>query len=115
MSKLLQQMREDRQLRDSAKSVLLADIDHTRSTFSAKGMAERVGGNIGEGVKDVFHTAKIHADDNRGLLALLMGALLLWFARGPIGEILGLEETEHDPAPDIPVENTPLPDGDPDE
>lgn len=92
MSDALEQFREDRALRDAAKAVLLADIDHARSAISAKGMASRTAGRIADGAKDVFEVAKVNADDNRGILAAIIGALMLWFARGSILEILGLSE-----------------------
>ena len=96
MSPIEQQFREDRALRDAAKAVLLADIEHARASLSVKGVADRVGGRIGDGAKDVFEAAKAQADDNRGILAALIGAVLLWLAREPIMELLGLAEVAED-------------------
>jgi hypothetical protein len=96
MSPLEEQLREDRALRDAAKAVLLADIEHARTILTPKGVADRVGGRIGDGAKDVFETAKAHADDNRGILAALIGAVLLWIAREPIMELLGLADAAED-------------------
>lgn len=101
MSKLDQQLREDRALRDAAKAVLMADIEHARASFSAKGVADRVGTRIGDGAKDAFEVAKVNADDNRGIIAILIGAVLLWLSREPILEILGLKEAEPDLESDI--------------
>ena len=120
MSKLEQQMREDRILRDAAKAVLMADIAHARNTLSPSGVAERVGERIGDGAKDVFEVAKIHADDNRGILAALIGALLLWIGRGPILEILGLRDEDEDSVSAssdevMPTPETPSSPGDDDE
>lgn len=94
MSKLLDQFHEDRALRDAAKSVLLADIEHARTSFSPKGFADRVGGRVTDGAKDVYSVAKVHADDNRGIIATLIGAILLWISRDTILEILGLDQTD---------------------
>ena len=93
MSKLSKQFVEDKALRDSAREVLMADVGHARGTFSAKGIATKVGGRVGDGAKDVFEVAKVHADDKRGLLALLIGAAALFFARRPIMEVLGLGDS----------------------
>lgn len=98
MTKLPRQFVEDKALRDSAREVLMADIDHARGTFSAKGVAGKIGGRIGDGAKDVFEVAKVNASDNRGILAVLIGALALFFARGPIMEVLGLSEPEAETA-----------------
>ncbi len=108
MSNLEKQLVEDRMLRNAAKAVLMADIEHAKNTLSPEGVAERVAGRIGDGAKDVFEVAKTHADDNRGVLAALIGALLLWIVREPILEILGLSDAPEDldasPA-DEPIED----------
>lgn len=96
MSPLEQQFLEDRALRDAAKAVLVADIEHARTSMTAKGVADRVGGRIGDGAKDVFEAARAQADDNRGILAALIGAVLLWLAREPIMELLGLADLAED-------------------
>lgn len=94
MTKLPAQFIEDKALRDAAKDVFTADIAHAKVNFSGKGIATRIGGRIGDGAKDVVEVAKVHADDNRGILAIIIGALVLWFARSPIKEILGHGEAE---------------------
>lgn len=98
MSKLNERLKQDRELRDAARAVLLADIDHARNSFSAKGVANRVGSRIGDGAVDVFETAKAQAGDNRGIIAALIGAVLLWLGREPILAALGLgEESGNEP------------------
>ncbi len=130
MSKLEARFEEDRALRDTARKVLLADIENARTDFSAKGIADRLGGRIGDGAKDVYEVAKIHTDDNRGIIAIIIGVLLIWLGREPIMEALGmveevleeaLEETasEVEEAPDTDIPDTipevPLTPGDDDE
>ena len=111
MAKLPPQFIEDRALRDAARDVFMADITHARASFSGKGIAERVGSRVGDGAKDVFEVAKTHADDNRGILAALFGAIVLFFAREPILEIFGVvpsgdEGETTGPEDDIPDETT---------
>lgn len=103
MSRLEEQFREDRRLRDASKAVLMADLEHIKSSFSTRGMFSRVGSRIGDGAVDVFETAKEQAEDHRGIIAALIGAILLWLGREPILEALGLaegdaEDAEADPA-----------------
>ncbi|WP_299192447.1 hypothetical protein [uncultured Erythrobacter sp.] len=104
MSKRLEQFHEDRAIRDAARAVLLADIEHARVSFSAKGVADRVGGRIGDGAKDVLEVAKTQADSNRGIIAALIGAILLWLGRDTILELLGLAEDEDGSQPDTEIE-----------
>ncbi len=94
MSKLMTRFEEDRRMRDTARVVFMADIAHAKTALSAKGVADRIGGRIGDGAKDVFEVAKVHSEDNRGIIAALIGAVLLWLAREPIMEILGVEADE---------------------
>ena len=94
MSNALEQFHEDRAMRDAARTVLLADIEHARVSFSAKGVADRVGGRIGDGAKDVFEVAKTQADGKSGIIAALIAMVLLWLGRDTISEVLGLVE-EH--------------------
>jgi hypothetical protein len=94
MSKLHDQLIEDRQLRNAARAVLLDDVSHARTSFSAKGVADRIGGRIGDGAKDVFETAKETSSDKGGIIAALIGVALLWFAREPLFELFGLTAVE---------------------
>ena len=86
MSKLEDRLAEDRKLRDAARAVLVADIDHARSSFSAKGVADRVGTRIGDGAVEVFDLAKKKAGSNGGIIAALIGAMILWLGREPLLE-----------------------------
>lgn len=130
MTKLHQSFQEDRQLRDSARAVLISNIAHARTSFSAKGVADRVGGRIGDGAKDVFEVAKTHSGDKggiiAGIIAGLIGGVLLFLTREPILELLGLSDpqddavkTEADPelGPSAKMANAgdPIPHGDDDE
>ncbi|MEM7664577.1 MAG: hypothetical protein AAF250_01855 [Pseudomonadota bacterium] len=96
MTRLPDQFLEDRALRNAARDVFMADIAHARASFSGKGIAARIGSQIGDGAKDVIEVARSNADDNRGVLAALIGAILVFFAREPILEVLGLVEAESD-------------------
>ncbi|WP_427968334.1 hypothetical protein [Altererythrobacter sp.] len=94
MSDLRQQMREDRAIRNSARALLEADVAQLRQDFTSKSLGERVLGNIGEGAKDVLERAGDTADNNRGVLAALLGAVVLWFARNPILSLFAADEEE---------------------
>ena len=96
MSKLERELAEYRELRDASRAVLMADIDHAKAEFSPKGLTSRYLGGIADGAKDVFEVAKVHAEDNRGIIALLLGAIVLWFGREPILEALDLEVVDND-------------------
>lgn len=83
---------EDRRLRDAARAVLTEDIERLRASLNEEGIASRVSSGVGStisdrlrtGARDVLAQAKAQAGDHKGVLAVLVGAIILWFARGPI-------------------------------
>ena len=94
MPKIDPRFYEDKAMRDAARANFLADFEHAKFSLSGKGLAGRIVDRVGEGAQDVFEVAKTQADDNRGVISALIGAILLWFAREPIMEILGLRESD---------------------
>lgn len=94
MSSLKRQLVEDRALRDAALALVKADIAHLKGDFGAKSMGARFVDRMSEGAVDVFEEAVEVADDNKGVLATLIAAVILWFARNPILSLLE-DEGEH--------------------
>ena len=92
MSALPQRFVEDRALRDAARAVLDEDIARLRASLGEQGVASRVTSSIGTtvtgrlkaGASDVLESAKDTAIENRGMIALLVSAVLLWLMRGPL-------------------------------
>ena len=92
MTRLPQSFIEDRALRDAARAVLAEDIERLRASLSEEGIASRVSSGVSStitsrirtGARDVLAQAKAQAGDHKGVLAVLIGAMVLWFARGPI-------------------------------
>lgn len=77
-------LKEDRALRDAAKALITADIAILRANLAGKGFGERIADRINEGATDLFEEAVDLADSNRGVMAALLAAVLLWFTRNPI-------------------------------
>lgn len=97
MSKPLErQLVEDRALRDAALALVKADIAHLRTDMSAKGIGSRFADRMSEGAVDVFEEAVEVADNNRGVLATLVAAVLIWFARNPIMALFDESEDGED-------------------
>jgi hypothetical protein len=124
MTRLPDRFIEDRALRDAARAVLTEDIARLRAGLSEQGIASRVSagfsatisGRIGAGARDVLARARAQAGDHKGVFALLVGAIILWFARGPIGDwfdsldadMTDDDETEHGAvSPDAASEGDP--------
>lgn len=102
MNELPHQFREDKALRDAAKAVLEADLAHLKSGIADKGVAgrlrEQVTGKVkrrvSAGTRDALTQVKKHAGDHRGLIAVIVGALIMWFGREPLLGWLGLSEQD---------------------
>jgi hypothetical protein len=68
------------------------DIERLRANLSEQGIASRVSSGVSStissrirtGARDVLAQAKAQAGDHKGVLAVLVGAIVLWLARGPI-------------------------------
>ncbi len=97
MNSLKRQMLEDKALRDAAKALVEADRQHLRENFSNKGLAARAIERLSEGASDVYEEAAATASDNKGALAAIVAALVLWFARNPISDLLNSERATSAP------------------
>ena len=87
-------MIEDRYLRDSARALVEADIEHIKADFAHKGLGERAMDRVTEGALDLYEEAIEVAEDNKGALAALVAAIAVWFARNPIFALLGVQDGE---------------------
>ena len=81
-------MIEDRHLRNSAKALVEADIANLRADLAERSIGTRAADRIAEGASDVYDEAVEVAADNKGALAAIVAALVLWFARHPILDAL---------------------------
>jgi hypothetical protein len=89
MSEILErEMREDRLLRDAARALVEADIAQLKASLAERSIPERIGDRIGEGANDVLDEAVAVADENKGVVATLVAAIILWFARHPLIDLI---------------------------
>ena len=89
------QLREDKAMRDAAYALVQTDIEHLKQDWAEKGLGARAADRIKDGASDVYEEAVEVASDNRGVLAALVAAVGLWFARNPIMSLF-LDEDELD-------------------
>lgn len=80
-------------LRDAARALLDADIANLRANYAARGISTRIKERISEGAADVLDEAIAVTEDNKGVIATLIAAIVLWFARHPIMNLF-LEQSE---------------------
>ncbi len=119
MTRLPQRFIEDRRLRDAALAVLTEDIERLRANLGEEGIASRVSSGVSStitsrirtGARDVLAQARAQAGDHKGVLAMLVGAIVLWFARGPILEWLD-EFAEADTEDEFETADVASPEGD---
>jgi hypothetical protein len=89
MSELEQRLAEDKALRDAALDLFKDDLALVRADLAAKGVGARVAARVGEGTMETLDDAVDYAEANKGKVAAAVAAVLLWFARGPILDLLG--------------------------
>lgn len=97
MTDLKRQMVEDRTLRDAARSLIEADIANLRADLVSKSLGERMLGRVGESASQLLDQAGETAQNNRGVLAALIGAIALWFARNPIMSLFNDDDPDQGP------------------
>lgn len=88
------EMIADRHLRDAARELVIADFQNLKADIAARGVGARAMDRIAVGASDVYEEAIEVASDNRGALAAIVAALVLWFARNPILRAFGIEDEE---------------------
>ena len=99
-----ERMLEDRYLRDSARALVEADVEHVKTDLARKGFAARTFDTVKGGAIDLYEEAVDAAEDNKGALAALIAAVVVWFARNPLLDLFGLgkgndaSEDEAEPA-----------------
>jgi len=123
MTRLPDRFIEDRALRDAARAVLVEDIENLRDSLSQQGIASRVSSGVkttvtsrlSAGVRDLMAELREQAGERKGLVALLVGAIVLFFARGAIFTSLEelLTETDDDDTDDGADPPAAAPEGDP--
>ena len=87
-----ERMLEDRYLRDSARALVEADVEHVKTNLARKGLAARTFDTVKGGAIDLYEEAVDAAEDNKGALAALIAAVVVWFARNPLLDLFGLGE-----------------------
>ncbi|NIJ60945.1 hypothetical protein [Qipengyuania flava] len=83
-------MLEDKHLRDSARALVEADVEHIKADFANKGMAKRALFRLRENAGELYDEALDVANSNKGAVAAVFAALVVWFARNPILDMVGL-------------------------
>ncbi|NNC59033.1 MAG: hypothetical protein HKO05_03470 [Erythrobacter sp.] len=88
MSRIDQQLHEDRLLRNAARALVDADIARVKADLDSGSLGRRAVARIKDGAEELLETASDAAESKPGVLAALIGAVVLWFARNPIFEAL---------------------------
>jgi hypothetical protein len=82
---------EGRPARDAAVIALVeADVEHIKADFANKGMAKRALFRLRENAGELYDEALDVADSNKGAVAAVFAALVVWFARNPLLDMVGL-------------------------
>ena len=97
MSNLKRQMTEDRAIRESARLIATAQLEHLRQGLSGQRIGERLADKVGDDTLDVIENAANAAKKNGGLIVALAGLVAAAFAWKPISAFFGsLGKTEEE-------------------
>jgi len=84
VSEFRHRLAQDRALRDAALALFKADLAFIRTDLKDKGVGARLATRMGEGTRDMVDDAVDYAESNKGKVAAVIAAAILWFARRPI-------------------------------
>ncbi|GGA03154.1 hypothetical protein T8S45_03510 [Blastomonas marina] len=94
MSALRDRLAEDKLARDAAKAIALADYHRVKADLAARGVGGRIADTVSEEAAELGEEVIQMAEENKAVVGGVVAALVLWLARGPIGRLLGWDETE---------------------
>lgn len=100
MSALRECLEEDRLARDAAKAIALADFQRVKADLSARGVGGRIADAVSEEASELSEEVIQLAEENKAVVGGVIAALILWLARGPIGQLLGWDEDEERDSPE---------------
>jgi len=95
MGGLAEQVLAEKAERDAARERFETRLARLKGELDERGFASRVASKVAEDAKDVFEEARDVADQNRGIVAGTIVALMVWFMRNPILAALGRWIGEH--------------------
>ncbi len=116
MTRLPDRFIEDRAIRDAAREVLAEDIELLRASLAEQGIASRVSSGVTAtisdrlraGAQDVFEEIKTQTGERKGVLALLLAAIVLWFSRGAVLDVIeNLLESDFEDEDSVPEQAAP--------
>lgn len=91
---LEQRLREDRATRNAARALFDADIANIKASLSGRSISSRIVDRIGEGASEVLDEAIEVAENNKGVIATLIAAIILFLARNPLSDLLSGGDSE---------------------
>jgi len=107
MTSLRRQLREDKATRDAARALIDADVEHVKSLVTSAEFKEQASQEVSDKSGDALKAATEAADKNKGYIAAVVGAIIVWLARQPIQALLEKLNTEQ--RDDAQVESDPEP------
>lgn len=100
MGRFAQQLIEDRATRDAARATFDVRLAQIRQDLDARGVGGRIADKLGHDALDAFDEAVEIANQNRGIVAGTIAAVMIWLFRSPIiawvEGLLGIEDESGD-------------------
>lgn len=111
MSKLLQQLQEDRQLRNSARTLLRNEVEYAKREYAPSAIGRRIAGKVGGKISEAGEQTGDFARRNgatAGIAALAAaGVLGLWLMRKQIFSAISEQTAQFRQAAQEPDEENP--------
>ncbi len=96
MTDLHSRMVADRHLRDAARALVEADVQNFRNNLRSENIANRALHRVKDSVSGLYDDAIDVAVDNKGIVAAVIAAIVVWLARTPILALFGFSQEEEE-------------------
>ena len=97
MSPQEHQLAQARAERDAARALFKTDLALVRADLRERGIGARIAARIGDSTLDMVDETIDYAEANKGPIAAVVAAIVVWFARGPIRDGLSHLFTRDEP------------------
>lgn len=94
MSDAQARMTADRYVRDSARTLVEADLQHLRGGLGQKSLGARAVDRVKLGAIETYEDALDVAAENKGVIAAVAAVIAVWLARHPILALFGFDEAD---------------------
>lgn len=96
MTNRMDQLKDDRAIRDTARGLFQANIEHLRGLIEVNANRDRLAQRATDEIRELTNDAGQAAAKNKGAIAFIAAAIVLWFSRDGIASLINRSDNSGD-------------------